>query len=81
MGLTAFHRRRRCPEFWKVVSFGEYRTSCLVVLVIVTVSLFVSTDSSDVRKEIADETDRETGRSKQISTQFQFISVYSPQMV
>lgn len=31
-----------------------------------------------VRKEISDETDRETGRSKQISTVPIYLSIYSP---
>ncbi|CAL5331298.1 unnamed protein product [Camellia sinensis] len=34
-----------------------------------------------VRKEIADETDRETGRSKQISTVPIYLSLYSPNVV
>ncbi|XP_073270845.1 dynamin-related protein 5A-like [Primulina huaijiensis] len=36
------------------------------------------TDFAAVRKEIADETDRETGRSKQISTVPIYLSIYSP---
>lgn len=31
-----------------------------------------------VRKEISDETDRETGRSKQVSTVPIYLSIYSP---
>lgn len=34
--------------------------------------------SAAVRKEIADETDRETGRSKQISSVPIYLSIYSP---
>ncbi|GMP49538.1 hypothetical protein CsSME_00016483 [Camellia sinensis var. sinensis] len=37
--------------------------------------------SAAVRKEIADETDRETGRSKQISTIPIYLSLYSPNVV
>ncbi|KAK4411506.1 Dynamin-related protein 5A [Sesamum angolense] len=39
------------------------------------------TDFAAVRKEIADETDRETGRSKQISTVPIYLSIYSPNVV
>ncbi|XP_059651240.1 dynamin-related protein 5A-like [Cornus florida] len=39
------------------------------------------TDFAAVRKEIADETDRETGRSKQISTVPIHLSIYSPHVV
>ncbi|KAG8042853.1 hypothetical protein GUJ93_ZPchr0083g33702 [Zizania palustris] len=39
------------------------------------------TDFSLVRKEIADETDRETGRSKQISSVPIHLSIYSPYVV
>lgn len=39
------------------------------------------TDFSAVRKEIADETDRETGRSKQISSVPIHLSIYSPNVV
>ncbi|KAL8494915.1 hypothetical protein ACS0TY_019179 [Phlomoides rotata] len=39
------------------------------------------TDFAAVRKEIADETDRETGRSKQISTVPIYLSIYSPIVV
>ncbi|KAL1828638.1 hypothetical protein DCAR_0207879 [Daucus carota subsp. sativus] len=39
------------------------------------------TDFSAVRKEIADETDRETGRSKAISTKPIYLSIYSPNVV
>ncbi|KAG8086368.1 hypothetical protein GUJ93_ZPchr0010g9571 [Zizania palustris] len=39
------------------------------------------TDFSLVRKEIADETDRETGRSKQISSVPIHLSIYSPNVV
>lgn len=39
------------------------------------------TDFAAVRKEIADETDRETGRSKQISTVPIYLSIYSPSVV
>ncbi|GMP23110.1 hypothetical protein CsSME_00000833 [Camellia sinensis var. sinensis] len=39
------------------------------------------TDLATVRKEIADETDRETGRSKQISTVPIYLSLYSPNVV
>ncbi|XP_047315652.1 phragmoplastin DRP1A-like [Impatiens glandulifera] len=38
-------------------------------------------DFAAVRKEIADETDRETGRSKQISTVPIYLSIYSPNVV
>jgi len=36
------------------------------------------TSAAAVRKEIADETDRETGRSKQISPVPIHLSIYSP---
>ncbi|CAA2965351.1 dynamin-related protein 5A-like [Olea europaea var. sylvestris] len=39
------------------------------------------TDFAAVRKEIADETDRETGRSKQISSVPIYLSIYSPNVV
>ncbi|CAN1744008.1 Dynamin-related protein 5A [Linum perenne] len=39
------------------------------------------TDFAAVRKEIADETDRETGRSKQISSVPIHLSIYSPNVV
>ncbi|KAM7472307.1 hypothetical protein LguiA_010490 [Lonicera macranthoides] len=39
------------------------------------------TDFAAVRKEIADETDRETGRSKQISSVPIYLSIYSPSVV
>ncbi|XP_024987912.1 dynamin-related protein 5A-like isoform X2 [Cynara cardunculus var. scolymus] len=39
------------------------------------------TDFDAVRKEIADETDRETGRSKQISSVPIYLSIYSPNVV
>ncbi|KAM7275591.1 hypothetical protein ACFE04_017457 [Oxalis oulophora] len=39
------------------------------------------TDFAAVRKEISDETDRETGRSKQISTVPIYLSIYSPNVV
>ncbi|PWZ17887.1 Dynamin-related protein 5A [Zea mays] len=39
------------------------------------------TDFAAVRKEIADETDRETGRSKQISTVPIHLSIFSPHVV
>ncbi|XP_011093825.1 dynamin-related protein 5A [Sesamum indicum] len=39
------------------------------------------TDFAAVRKEIADETDRETGRSKQISAVPIYLSIYSPNVV
>ncbi|CAL5400609.1 unnamed protein product [Camellia sinensis] len=39
------------------------------------------TDFAAVRKEIADETDQETGRSKQISTVPIYLSLYSPNVV
>ncbi|ONK69156.1 uncharacterized protein A4U43_C05F19930 [Asparagus officinalis] len=39
------------------------------------------TDFAQVRKEIADETDRETGRSKQISSVPIHLSIYSPNVV
>ncbi|KAF6173042.1 hypothetical protein GIB67_006418 [Kingdonia uniflora] len=39
------------------------------------------TDFAAVRKEISDETDRETGRSKQISTVPIHLSIYSPNVV
>ncbi|KAK9926964.1 hypothetical protein M0R45_024170 [Rubus argutus] len=39
------------------------------------------TDFSAVRKEISDETDRETGRSKQISSVPIHLSIYSPNVV
>ncbi|KAL7002372.1 Phragmoplastin drp1a, partial [Sarracenia purpurea var. burkii] len=39
------------------------------------------TDFAAVRKEIADETDRETGRSKQISSVPIYLSIYSPYVV
>ncbi|XP_047337944.1 phragmoplastin DRP1A-like [Impatiens glandulifera] len=39
------------------------------------------TDFAAVRKEIADETDRETGRSKQISTVPIYLSIHSPNVV
>ncbi|XP_028096275.1 dynamin-related protein 1A-like isoform X3 [Camellia sinensis] len=39
------------------------------------------TDFAAVRKEIADETDRETGRSRQISTVPIYLSIYSPNVV
>ncbi|KAJ8573138.1 hypothetical protein K7X08_009649 [Anisodus acutangulus] len=39
------------------------------------------TDFGAVRKEIADETDRETGRSKQISSVPIYLSIYSPNVV
>ncbi|CAL5389066.1 unnamed protein product [Camellia sinensis] len=39
------------------------------------------TDLAAVRKEITDETDRETGRSKQISTVPIYLSLYSPNVV
>ncbi|CAD6237414.1 unnamed protein product [Miscanthus lutarioriparius] len=39
------------------------------------------TDFALVRKEIADETDRETGRTKQISTVPIYLSIYSPNVV
>ncbi|KAG6393179.1 hypothetical protein SASPL_147414 [Salvia splendens] len=39
------------------------------------------TDFAAVRKEIADETDRETGRSNQISTVPIYLSIYSPNVV
>uniref|UniRef100_A0A7N0TQV6 Uncharacterized protein n=1 Tax=Kalanchoe fedtschenkoi TaxID=63787 RepID=A0A7N0TQV6_KALFE len=39
------------------------------------------TDFAAVRKEIADETDRETGRTKQISTVPIHLSIYSPNVV
>ncbi|KAL8028093.1 hypothetical protein ABFS82_14G134600 [Erythranthe guttata] len=38
-------------------------------------------DFAAVRKEIGDETDRETGRSKQISTVPIYLSIYSPNVV
>ncbi|KAL3615717.1 Phragmoplastin drp1a [Castilleja foliolosa] len=38
-------------------------------------------DFAAVRKEISDETDRETGRSKQISTVPIYLSIYSPNVV
>lgn len=40
--------------------------------------IFVIFCTAAVRKEIADETDRETGRSKQISTVPIYLSIYSP---
>ncbi|KAJ0837381.1 putative dynamin central domain, dynamin, GTPase region, GTPase effector domain, Dynamin superfamily [Helianthus annuus] len=39
------------------------------------------TDFAAVRKEIADETDRETGRTKQISSVPIYLSIYSPNVV
>ncbi|CAI9768830.1 unnamed protein product [Fraxinus pennsylvanica] len=39
------------------------------------------TDFAAVRKEISDETDRETGRSKQISSVPIYLSIYSPNVV
>ncbi|GER48675.1 dynamin-like protein [Striga asiatica] len=39
------------------------------------------TDFAAVRKEISDETDRETGRTKQISTVPIYLSIYSPNVV
>ncbi|KAL6569626.1 hypothetical protein OROMI_014140 [Orobanche minor] len=39
------------------------------------------TDFAAVRKEISDETDRETGRSKQISNVPIYLSIYSPNVV
>ncbi|KAH0975023.1 hypothetical protein GBA52_016922 [Prunus armeniaca] len=39
------------------------------------------TDFAAVRKEISDETDRETGRSKQISSVPIHLSIYSPNVV
>ncbi|XP_039142703.1 dynamin-related protein 5A-like isoform X1 [Dioscorea cayenensis subsp. rotundata] len=39
------------------------------------------TDFALVRKEISDETDRETGRSKQVSTVPIYLSIYSPNVV
>ncbi|KAL6560302.1 hypothetical protein OROGR_003861 [Orobanche gracilis] len=39
------------------------------------------TDFAAARKEIADETDRETGRSKQISSVPIYLSIYSPNVV
>ncbi|CAN4108407.1 unnamed protein product [Withania somnifera] len=39
------------------------------------------TDFGAVRKEIADETDRETGRTKQISSVPIYLSIYSPNVV
>ncbi|PIN17342.1 Vacuolar sorting protein VPS1, dynamin [Handroanthus impetiginosus] len=39
------------------------------------------TEFSAVRKEISDETDRETGRTKQISTVPIYLSIYSPNVV
>ncbi|KAL8227874.1 hypothetical protein R6Q57_015458 [Mikania cordata] len=39
------------------------------------------TDFAAVRKEIADETDRETGRTKQISSIPIYLSIYSPNVV
>ncbi|KAK6142703.1 hypothetical protein DH2020_023051 [Rehmannia glutinosa] len=39
------------------------------------------TDFAAVRKEISDETDRETGRSKQISAVPIYLSIYSPNVV
>ncbi|XAR53958.1 hypothetical protein NMG60_11028911 [Bertholletia excelsa] len=39
------------------------------------------TDFAAVRQEIADETDRETGRTKQISTVPIYLSIYSPNVV
>ncbi|PIN12376.1 Vacuolar sorting protein VPS1, dynamin [Handroanthus impetiginosus] len=39
------------------------------------------TDFAAVRKEIADETDRETGRTKQISSVPIYLSIYSPYVV
>lgn len=40
--------------------------------------LFVVSCAAAVRKEISDETDRETGRSKTISTVPIYLSIYSP---
>ncbi|XP_028096273.1 dynamin-related protein 1A-like isoform X2 [Camellia sinensis] len=42
---------------------------------------FLPRGSAAVRKEIADETDRETGRSRQISTVPIYLSIYSPNVV
>ncbi|KAI8010808.1 Dynamin-related protein 1A [Camellia lanceoleosa] len=42
---------------------------------------FFPRGSAAVRKEIADETNRETGRSKQISTVPIYLSLYSPSVV
>ncbi|CAL5334348.1 unnamed protein product [Camellia sinensis] len=42
---------------------------------------FLPRGSATVRKEITDETDRETGRSKQISTVPIYLSLYSPNVV
>lgn len=53
---------------------------CLLVyfLHITNMSLLIMYVTAAVRKEISDETDRETGRSKMISSVPIHLSIYSP---